>query len=175
MLAFLPILLLCLAGLGEAASRGKTAKLPYGTYVSVHNRQRKHFGAKALRYAGDKLQRDTQKWANQCVFKHSKGPYGENIYVIGSWPKAPTVNFYKDAMRSWMSEAKTYFGGGKGDTGHFTQVVWKGTTSVACAVSSCPAGTIYSNMASKFYVCRYQKPGNYYGEYKKNVGRYRRA
>jgi hypothetical protein len=89
-----------------------------------------------------------------------------------------------------MGEAKTYFKGGKGQTGHFTQVcqsvvicfsleryaqiVWKGTRKVACAVSACPKGSIYDTMASKFYVCRYLKPGNVYGQYKQNVGRWRR-
>ncbi|KAF8990188.1 CAP domain-containing protein, partial [Cyathus striatus] len=49
-------------------------------------------------------------------------------------------------------------------SGHFTQVVWKSTTSVACAITSCPAGTIFGQ-ASKYVVCRYAPPGNYPGQF----------
>jgi hypothetical protein len=128
MFAFqLSILLLCLAGLGEAAV-GKTAKLASGTYVASHNRQRLHYGAKPLKYAGSKLQRGAQEWANQCKFKHSGGPCtrrsipcpawlicmadGENLAAVGSSPNPPGVNFYKHAMSPWIHEAKTYFKGG---------------------------------------------------------------
>lgn len=57
--------------------------------------------------------------------------------------------------------------------GHFTQVVWKSTTSVACAKASCPAGTI-TQMPSFFFVCRYAPPGNYQGQFPQNVGRQKR-
>ncbi|KAF8888246.1 CAP domain-containing protein [Infundibulicybe gibba] len=55
-------------------------------------------------------------------------------------------------------------------TGHFTQVVWKGTTQVACAVANCGAGTIFSQ-ASGYVVCRYSPPGNVIGQFPQNVGR----
>ncbi|GMI37087.1 hypothetical protein TeGR_g13245 [Tetraparma gracilis] len=44
-------------------------------------------------------------------------------------------------------------------TGHFTQVVWKDTTSVGCAICE----------ESKIYVCQYDPPGNVIGGYEENV------
>ena len=43
-------------------------------------------------------------------------------------------------------------------TGHFTQVVWKGTTEVGCGV------------ANGWVCCRYYPPGNYMGQFPENVG-----
>jgi len=50
------------------------------------------------------------------------------------------------------------------NTGHFTQVVWKGSQQLGCGVASCPAipgGT--------FYVCRYVPAGNVQGAFPNNV------
>jgi hypothetical protein len=50
-----------------------------------------------------------------------------------------------------------------GATGHFTQVVWKGTTKLGCGSNpSC---------GMKTYVCQYTPPGNVMGEFADNVGR----
>nr|POE64895.1 putative pathogenesis-related protein [Quercus suber] len=56
--------------------------------------------------------------------------------------------------------------------GHFSQVVWKQTSVVGCAVQYCPAGlsNTGSNIAPYFTVCNYGPPGNYIGEFGDNVG-----
>jgi pathogenesis-related protein 1 len=41
--------------------------------------------------------------------------------------------------------------------GHYTQIVWRDTTSVGCAAQSCPQGEIW--------VCDYSPPGNYVGQH----------
>lgn len=41
-------------------------------------------------------------------------------------------------------------------TGHFTQVVWKSTTSVGCAKNTCPIG----GNAGTLWACEYDPPGN---------------
>jgi pathogenesis-related protein 1 len=47
---------------------------------------------------------------------------------------------------------------------HFTQVVWRATKEVGCAMANCeapaPDGT---NSVWKFFVCRYSPPGNING------------
>ena len=81
-----------------------------------------------------------------------------------------------DSSKSWMSEVKKYDYTYRTtpdytQTGHFTQVVWKSTTQVACASAYCPSG-VGPNFPGKatFLVCRYSPPGNYPNKYKENVG-----
>lgn len=69
---------------------------------------------------------------------------------------------------AWYNEVKYYdYTAGKSltgqVTGHFTQIVWKGTTDLGCASKFC------SNLGGTFYVCDYSPPGNYYGQYTNNV------
>ena len=51
--------------------------------------------------------------------------------------------------------------------GHFTQVVWAGTENLGCAVSTCPEGG--PDPGRKIYVCNYDPPGNWRGEFEANV------
>lgn len=56
--------------------------------------------------------------------------------------------------------------------GHFTQVVWVGSTSVGCASVDCSASGL-ANVASDvppiFHVCNYSPAGNFLGEFGTNV------
>ncbi|KAL3692371.1 hypothetical protein R1sor_006022 [Riccia sorocarpa] len=94
--------------------------------------------------------------ANNCVLKHSNGPYGENIFWA-SWNSTPL-----DAVKLWLAE-KPYYNYTTNSCkpgkmcGHYTQIVWKTTTKVGCASAKCPAG-------GTFTVCSYNPPGNYIGE-----------
>jgi hypothetical protein len=53
-------------------------------------------------------------------------------------------------------------------TGHFTQVVWKATTSVGCGRKACN-GT--GNVSGWYIVCEYYPPGNVIGEFGTEVGK----
>jgi hypothetical protein len=54
--------------------------------------------------------------------------------------------------------------------GHFSQIVWKGTTHVGCATVMCDQlGNVDSSSSMPFTVCNYSPPGNYDGEYADNV------
>jgi hypothetical protein len=82
---------------------------------------------------------------------------------------------YRDAVKGWydeLTEGQYNYATGESDNfgviGHFTQVVWKGSTYVGCGYNaSC------NNMFPGYYntavVCRYGLPGNWVGEYQKNV------
>lgn len=76
----------------------------------------------------------------------------------------PTMQAVVDA---WYNEVSNYnYATGKpikGVTGHFTQVVWKGTTEIGCAATYC------TNLRAIYYVCDYSAPGNYVGQYTANV------
>lgn len=94
--------------------------------------------------------------SDSCVFKHSGGPYGENIAMGYSTPD--------DAMEAWYDEYKDYdYAAGQfGETtGHFTQMVWVSTTSVGCALDACNG--------RPFLVCEYYPRGNVIGWFTENV------
>ncbi|KAF8888247.1 CAP domain-containing protein [Infundibulicybe gibba] len=135
--------------------------------VMQHNYYRTRYGANQLVWS-DALYPATQQWANQCQFRHSGsgGTYGENLAAgYGEYG-------FSTGLRDWMKEACAYppnptFSPA---TGHFTQLVWKSTGEVACAMAHCESGTIFPQ-SSKFIVCRYSPPGNYLGRFSENVGR----
>lgn len=100
--------------------------------------------------------------------KHLLEPkFGENLFSY----TGPTKSC-EAMVRAWYNEIKDYnfddptF---SSETGHFTQVVWKSTTHVGCAHSK-GVGTRWVYMA-----CEYDPPGNYDGEYERNVPRKQRA
>lgn len=127
--------------------------------VAQHNAARAKYGASPVTW-------NAARYSSLCQ-TISGGNYGENL-------AAGTGTYgIVDAVSDWMSEASAYNynkPGFSSATGHFTQVVWQSTTQVACAVASCPAGTIFSQ-ASQYVVCRYTPPGNYIGQFAANVGR----
>jgi len=53
--------------------------------------------------------------------------------------------------------------------GHFSQIVWKGTTHVACYTKTCKKLGNVDGDDIPFTVCNYSPPGNYDGEYGDNV------
>ena len=64
----------------------------------------------------------------------------------------------------WYDEIAQYRfpdGGFSMETGHFTQVVWRGTTQVGCGHSQCKGNDIW--------VCNYDPAGNWDGQYRENV------
>ena len=65
----------------------------------------------------------------------------------------------------WYDEVKNYDFNHPGfsmSTGHFTQVVWKGSKQLGCGISVASNYGVYS-------VCNYNPPGNYQGQYEQNV------
>lgn len=73
---------------------------------------------------------------------------------------------FKTGIDAWYSEVSKYnygSGGFSSATGHFTQVVWKGTKRIGCAKRFCPG----SNWT--VYICNYDPPGNMQGRYQENV------
>lgn len=134
------------------------------TWLSDHNSVRSQHGADDLTWSDD-LSAKAQQWANGCVFQHSMGalgPYGENL-------AAGTGNYtITDAVNDWVSEAPQY-NPSNPVASHFTQVVWKSTTQLGCAVAACN-GIFPSNYGvAQYYVCEYNPPGNVDGEFPQNV------
>jgi hypothetical protein len=112
------------------------------------------------------LAKDTKVWAQHLAsinkMDHDmsvRGREGENLFVS-------TANSfsYPEMVGMWGNEQKSFKYGVFPDcttsrsavVGHYTQMVWKNTQSVGCALAS--------NGQSDFLVCRYLPAGNIVGE-----------
>ncbi|KAL6757363.1 CAP domain-containing protein [Haematococcus lacustris] len=135
--------------------------------LSMHNDLRYRHQAAPLSWSPS-LAADSKSWADGCVWGHSKAPnQGENLAM--GFPDA------KSAIQAWADEETQYIYGeltpsNFEEVGHFTQMVWQGTTSVGCALTSCG----YSK-GGDYLVCRYAPPGNVVDNFVKNVAPARRS
>ncbi|KAK3844491.1 MAG: PR-1 protein [Linnemannia gamsii] len=138
-------------------AKGVLSAAEQKSILDTHNKYRARHGAKPLKWNA-KAAQFGDNWIQQCQFKHSGGKYGENL--------AAGYKNFKTGIDAWYNEVSKYNYKNPGfsmATGHFTQVVWKGTKSVGCAKKFCPG----SNWT--IYICNYDPPGNYQGQYQKNV------
>ncbi|KAL0950954.1 hypothetical protein HGRIS_007706 [Hohenbuehelia grisea] len=136
-----------------------------GRYLAAHNSFRARHGAGALTWS-DQLAGKAQEWANNCKFEHSGGslgPFGENL-------AAGTGDSYniESAIKSWTDESKDY-NPSNPNPSHFTQVVWKGSTQLGCAMAQCDGIFASSFGKAKFFVCEYSAQGNVIGQFAQNV------
>lgn len=109
-----------------------------------------------------------EAWVAKCTFEHNpkRGSFGENLAAAtpGAW-KTPEV------VKDWNSEAAHYNLGkntcapGK-VCGHYTQLVWRNTTHVGCAVRTCTKNSPFGKSFPtwEFWVCNYAPPGNFVGQ-----------
>ena len=105
-----------------------------------------------------------QQWANQMASencanpRHSGNGYGENIaWGTGSYTPAFIVGLWVNNEVPCFTYG-TFPGCCSCTCGHYTQVVWRSTTDVGCAMVDCPGG-------GEFWICNYSPPGNYMGQY----------
>ncbi|KDQ16646.1 hypothetical protein BOTBODRAFT_236799 [Botryobasidium botryosum FD-172 SS1] len=131
-------------------------------YLGPHNTFRAKHGAKPLTWSNS-LAASAQAWANRCQFQHS-GTQG-----VGENLAAGTGNFTPaGAIKAWTDEASQYNPTNPVPS-HFTQVVWKSTTQVGCAVASCSGIFDPKYGKANYYVCQYSPPGNVIGQFSANV------
>jgi hypothetical protein len=85
---------------------------------------------------------------------------GENL-----WMGTRGAFSLEQMVRDWASEKSLFrpgifpnvsSGGNWGDVGHYTQIIWRQTTRVGCAV--------HQTAQSDFLVCRYSPAGNVIGQ-----------
>ena len=109
-----------------------------------------------------------QSWADHLAstdtFEHAQAPdrvnEGENL-----WKGTAGAYTARAMVGAWGDEEK-YFAygtfpdvsttGNWHDVGHYTQLVWRDTTSVGCAIAT--------GHGSDVLVCRYAPPGNFVGQ-----------
>jgi uncharacterized protein YkwD len=134
--------------------------------LTDHNYYRKKHQADELQRSAE-IEKVAQAYSVQLAAQnkmvHSGGIYGENLFYCYSSSGICVTGQY--ASQDWYDEVKDYDYNNpvfSSKTGHFTQVVWKGTQKIGCGAAC--------NAANNCYVtCNYNPPGNYKGEFAANV------
>lgn len=155
--------------LGDASSPGR---VDGARIVAAHNKWRAEAGVPGIAYS-KKLAASAQAWADQlknshdCDMKHSNGAAGENIFwqsaVIWSDGRRELQRVDpKAVVDAWGSEKKHYRHADNTCApsevcGHYTQLVWKKTTSVGCGMAVCGS-------RDQIWVCQYSPAGNWAGQ-----------
>lgn len=136
--------------------------------VSAHNAIRNALQVHPLEWS-DLLAESANAWAsklikNECRLQHESGiPYGENIYI--SWTtnskQTTLLDSPSEVVKRWSSEVSDYDyikNTCRENTkcGHYTQIVWRDTRRVGCAVQTCTTTTRITDV----WVCRYDPAGN---------------
>jgi hypothetical protein len=161
-------LLLCAAAPMMQGSLGFTSDLNQ-RLLAAHNRERAQAGIAPLEW-DQRLANGAARWgsylARTGAFEHSPealgddDPVGENLFM-------GTRGYYgPEAMvGAWIAEKRMFRPGifphnsrtgSFEDVGHYTQLMWRRTGQVGCAV--------IANREDDFLVCRYAEPGNVEGE-----------
>jgi len=151
-----------------------------GLVVYQHNLHRANHSSPDLAWS-DELATSAQIVAQSCNYAHNVdvngGGYGQNI-AAGVKPEniatIITDMFYNGEVGYFAAQ----YGKKNPDMddfekwGHFSQIVWAGTTHVGCATQDCSASGLSNTgggVAPYFTVCNYKTPGNYAGQYASNI------
>lgn len=146
--------------------------------LDAHNRVRTKHALQPLKWS-KKLATYSQQWADHlgtsqsCKMYHRSGspPFGENLYISSAviWTqdnkevsRERNRVTIRDVVKVWTDEERWYNYKNNNcqpgqQCGHYTQIVWRETTEVGCAVKFC--GDLSQN-----WVCSYNPPGNYEGK-----------
>ena len=138
-----------------------------GQLLAEQNAERERVGVPRLEWSG-KLAADAQEWADQLAregdLRHApraaNPDEGENLWMGGK-------GYYgAEAMIDTFLAEKTAYRPGTfpqisatghwEDVGHYSQIVWRNTRQVGCAVAR--------GQDMDFLVCRYLPAGNWKGE-----------
>lgn len=135
--------------------------------LAAHNRERATLGVAPLAW-NHALATGAQAWAQRLARSgalfHSRGGHaetlGENLWAGTAGAYSP-----EEMVELWVEEKTDYRhgtfpavsrSGNLAAVGHYTQVIWRRTGEVGCALAS--------NGREDFLVCRYRSPGNVMGE-----------
>lgn len=98
-------------------------------------------------------------------FEHAPQPIGMNREGENLWTGTRDAYRYDEMIGHWVAERSDFVNGitpafsrtGRWeDVAHYSQIVWRGSTRVGCALAS--------NATDDYLVCRYAPPGNVVGE-----------
>lgn len=138
--------------------------VPNQDLLNAHNRYRQAVGVPPLTWSSS-LAASAAEWATtlaqQGTFRHDpNNAAGENIWMGTAGAFSPT-----QMVDAWGREQAQFVPGtfpnvsrtgNWADVGHYTQIVWRQTTTVGCAIAR--------NQRHDILVCRYSPPGNVRGQ-----------
>lgn len=147
------------------APRG--AALLRAAMLRAHDDARAAVGVAPLGW-DDRLAADAQAYADQMArtstFAHAVQPQGPGREGENLWTGTRGAYTYDEMSAAWVAEGRDFVNaatpdfsctGRWQDVAHYTQMVWRGSTAVGCALSAGPR--------DEYLVCRYAPPGNVVG------------
>jgi hypothetical protein len=130
--------------------------------LAAHNAERARAGTPPLRWA-DSLEVEARAWARQLIagdrFAHDPALHGHGENLWTGW--GGRVWTPEEMVGEWVAEKANYRHGvfpnvsrtgNWSDVGHYTQLIWRDTTHVGCAVETLGDRSVLA--------CRYAPPGN---------------
>lgn len=170
-----------IVALGAPAVRSELVPLEaahVATLLDGHNAARCAVGVADLAWS-DADAASAAVWAAGCVYEHStpaeRGARGENM-AAAAGVGFPAV--LDTANRGWIDEERPNWPCATGEIpncepvpgatnpqcGHYTQVVWAGSTTVGCAHALCTENNPFSAAGEwRFTVCQFSGAGNMMG------------
>jgi uncharacterized protein YkwD len=117
----------------------------------------------------DALAADARAYAEEMArtgrFQHADQPQGPGREGENLWTGTRGAYRYREMVDDWIAE-KRYFKNGVTpdfsttgnyeDVAHYTQIIWRNSRAVGCALAS--------NATDDYLVCRYSPPGNVVGQ-----------
>merc|ERR1719235_1465589 len=159
-------------GSAPTTSAGKMNGIDIQKALDAHNALREKHGAPPLEW-DDTCSQHALAQAQICCdseqLEHGNSQEfgeGQNLYMSMGDPAPPSGA--KVACESWYSEIDDYSFDDPGfgmSTGHFTQLVWKGTTKVGMAKVVGES----QGMTAIWIAANYSPAGNMMGEFEDNV------
>lgn len=139
------------------------------TMLDAHNAARNAVGLAPLVW-NTRLAADAAAYANKLVreerFEHALQPEGSERQGENLWTGTLDAYALKEMVDVWIAENHRYrhaptpdfsTTGRWSDVAHYTQIVWRSTTSIGCALASWKDSDVL--------VCRYLPAGNVVGEF----------
>ena len=152
----------------SAAPASRGAGLLRSAMMAAHNRARADVGVPPLVWDMG-LAASAQGYADTMArtgrFEHAAQPMGPQRQGENLFEGTRGAYAYNEMIGYWVAEKRDFVNGptpmfsrtGRWeDVAHYTQIVWRGTTSVGCATAH--------GGSREYLVCRYWPPGNVVGQ-----------
>ena len=156
------IMVMCLTGMQHPDENFEERLL------TSHNLERAAMGVSPLNWDDD-LARGAESWANHLAatgkFEHSPDRPGDPLQGENIWGGTPDAFAPERMVGLWIAEKANFKPGtfpfnsktdAVQDVSHYTQLIWRDTTRVGCALSE--------GESEEILVCRYSSPGNVVGK-----------